>query len=93
MLLFAIIICSNFFSLHFSQDTYCITAYGYDKYIKHFLSIGRILGAAQIFITKTFNIPFDFMIIFSSIFGTLFLSTVMYSVTIINELEYLELYF
>lgn len=74
MLLFAIIICSNFFSLHFSQDTYCITAYGYDKYIKHFLSIGRILGAAQIFITKTFNIPFDFMIIFSSIFGTLFLT-------------------
>lgn len=74
MLLFAIIICSNFFSLHFSQDTYCITGYGYDKYIKHFLSIGRILGAAQIFIMKTFNIPFDFMIISSSIFGTLFLA-------------------
>lgn len=74
MLLFAIIICSNFFSLHFSQDTYCIIAYGYDKYIKPFLSIGRILGAAQIFIMKTFNIPFDFMIIFSSIFGTLFLT-------------------
>lgn len=74
MLLFAIIICSNFFSLHFSQDTYCITGYGYDKYIKHFLSIGRILGAAQIFIMKTFNIPFDFMIISGSIFGTLFLA-------------------
>lgn len=74
MLLFAIIICSNFFSLHFSQDTYCIIAYGYDKYIKHFLSIGRVLGTAQIFIMKTFNIPFDFMIIFSSIFGTLFLT-------------------
>lgn len=86
MLLFAIIICSNFFSIHFSQDTYCIIAgYGYDKYIKHFLSIGRILGAAQIFITKTFNIPFDLMIISSSIFGTLFLTLswfMLYSHTI-----------
>ena len=86
MLLFAVIICSNFFRMHFSQDTYCINVdYGYDRYIKHFLSIGRILGAVQMFITKKLNIPFETMIIASSISAAILLALswfILYSYTI-----------
>ncbi|MFQ9298176.1 MAG: glucosyltransferase domain-containing protein, partial [Clostridia bacterium] len=86
MLMFAVIICSNFFRMHFSQDTYCINVdYGYDRYIKHFLSIGRILGAVQMFITKKLNIPFENMVIGSSVSATILLTLswfMLYSYTI-----------
>ena len=86
MLMFAVIICSNFFRMHFSQDTYCINVdYGYDRYIKHFLSIGRILGAVQMFITKKLNIPFETMVIGSSVSATILLTLswfMLYSYTI-----------
>lgn len=86
MLMFAVIICSNFFRMHFSQDTYCINVdYGYDRYIKHFLSIGRILGAVQMFITKKLNIPFETMVIGSSVSATILLTLswfILYSYTI-----------
>lgn len=86
MLMFAVIICSNFFRMHFSQDTYCINVdYGYDRYIKHFLSIGRILGAVQMFITKKLNIPFETMVIGSSVLATILLTLswfILYSYTV-----------
>ena len=86
MLMFAVIICSNFFRMHFSQDTYCINVdYGYDRYIKHFLSIGRILGAVQMFITKKLNIPFETMVIGSSVSATILLTLswfILYSYTV-----------
>lgn len=86
MLMFAVIISSNFFRMHFSQDTYCINVdYGYDRYIKHFLSIGRILGAVQMFITKKLNIPFETMVIGSSVSATILLTLswfMLYSYTI-----------
>ena len=86
MLMFAVIICSNFFRMHFSQDTYCINVdYGYDRYIKHFLSIGRILGAVQRFITKKLNIPFETMVIGSSVSATILLTLswfILYSYTV-----------
>lgn len=31
MLIFTIIICSNFFKVHFAQDTYCVYVDGYDN--------------------------------------------------------------
>ena len=45
MLIFTIIICSNFFNMHFSQDTYSLYSSGWDAYIKHFLLSNRIFSA------------------------------------------------
>ena len=67
MLIFTIIICSNFFKVHFAQDTYCVYVDGYDNYIKHFLMLGRVFSALQIWLTKVLNIPFETMIILSSV--------------------------
>ncbi len=67
MLIFTIIICSNFFKVHFAQDTYCVYVDGYDNYIHHFLMLGRVFSALQIWLTKVLNIQFETMIILSSI--------------------------
>ena len=67
MLIFTIIICSNFFKVHFAQDTYCVYVDGYDNYIHHFLMLGRVFSALQIWLTKVLNIPFETMIVLSSV--------------------------
>lgn len=67
MLIFTIIICSNFFKVHFAQDTYCVYIDGYDNYIHHFLMLGRVFSALQIWLTKVLNIPFEAMIVLSSV--------------------------
>ena len=67
MLIFTIIICSNFFNMHFSQDTYSLYSSGWDAYIKHFLLSNRIFSALELWISKVFNISFEMTILISSI--------------------------
>lgn len=76
MLIFTIIICSNFFNMHFSQDTYSLYSSGWDAYIKHFLLSNRIFSALELWISKVFNISFEMTILISSI-----VSMIVFSLT------------
>ena len=65
MLMFTIIICSNFFKVHFAQDTYWVWL-DIGGYAIHFLTLGRIFAALQMWLTEVLNISFETMIVLSS---------------------------
>lgn len=58
MLIFAFIVCSNFFKEHYTNDSYYISAYGYDYYVRHFLLSNRMFSALFLLIFKWLDIPF-----------------------------------
>lgn len=58
MLIFAFIVCSNFLKEHYTNDSYYVSAYGYDYYAKHFLLSNRIFSALFLLIFKWLGIPF-----------------------------------
>lgn len=66
MLMFTIIICSNFFKVHFAQDTYWVWL-DIGGYAIHFLTLGRIFAALQMWLTEVLNISFETMIVLSSV--------------------------
>lgn len=75
MLVFTVIICSNFIHMHFSQDTYPMYAWGWDNYIKHFLLSNRIFSALQLLISKVLNISFNMTVKISSIISMVVFAT------------------
>lgn len=58
MLIFAFIVCSNFLKEHYTNDSYYISAYGYDYYVRHFLLSNRMFSALFLLIFKWLDIPF-----------------------------------
>lgn len=58
MLMFTFIICSNFLKVHYSNDSYYVSAYGYAYYARHFLLSNRIFSALFLLIFKWLDIPF-----------------------------------
>ena len=75
MLIFTIIICSNFIHMHFSQDTYPMYAGGWDNYIKHFLLSNRIFSALQLLVSKVLHISFNMTVKISSILSMIVFAT------------------
>lgn len=58
MLIFAFIVCSNFLKEHYTNDSYYVSAYGYDYYVRHFLLSNRMFSALFLLIFKWLDIPF-----------------------------------
>ncbi|MFR8145499.1 MAG: GtrA family protein [Clostridia bacterium] len=58
MIIFAFIVCSNFLKEHYTNDSYYISAYGYDYYVRHFLLSNRMFSALFLLIFKWLDIPF-----------------------------------
>lgn len=58
MLIFAFIVCSNFLKEHYTNDSYYVSAYGYDYYVRHFLLSNRMFRALFLLIFKWLDIPF-----------------------------------
>lgn len=58
MLIFAFIVCSNFLKEHYTNDSYYISDYGYDYYVRHFLLSNRMFSALFLLIFKWLDIPF-----------------------------------
>lgn len=58
MIVFSLIICSNFLRTHFALDTYCVYAHDTKVQITHFLVSNRIFSALIRWIYMVFNIPF-----------------------------------
>lgn len=58
MLIFAFIVCSNFLKEHYTNDSYYISAYGYDYYVRHFLLSNRMFSVLFLLIFKWLDIPF-----------------------------------
>ncbi len=58
MLIFAFIVCSNFLKEHYTNDSYYVSAYGYDYYARHFLLSNRMFSALFLLIFKWLDIPF-----------------------------------
>lgn len=58
MLIFAFIVCSNFLKEHYTNDSYYVSAYGYDYYVRLFLLSNRMFSALFLLIFKWLDIPF-----------------------------------
>mgnify|MGYP001859555931 CR=1 FL=1 len=78
MLIFTLIICSNFLKVHFAQDTYCVYYDGWNQYIKVFLTSSRIFSALLLGIAKIFHFSLETTIIISSILTILFFTMAWY---------------
>lgn len=74
MLIFTIIICSNFFNMHFSQDTYAVYSTGWGEYIKTFLFSNRIFSAIAFWIADLLNMSINIAVLISSILAIVFFS-------------------
>lgn len=58
MLLFTLIICSNFIKAHFALDTYCVYAHDSNVQISHFLVSNRIFSALARWLSLVLDISF-----------------------------------
>lgn len=56
MLIFSIIICTNFIKIHFAQDTYCLFSSGYYDYMLVFLRSARFFSALELLVSKALDI-------------------------------------
>lgn len=78
MLIFTLILCSNFLKVHFAQDTYCVYYDGWNQYIKVFLTSSRMFNALLLAIAKVCHFSLETTIIISSILTILFFSLAWY---------------
>lgn len=78
MLIFTLIICSNFLNVHFAQDTYCVYYDGWNRYIKTFLNSSRLFSALLLAIAKVCHFSLETTIIICSILTILFFSMAWY---------------
>lgn len=74
MLLFSIILCTNFLKIHFAQDTYCLYASGYKDYMLHFLRSARFFSALELLVSRILDITLLTNLRIISIMGILFIA-------------------
>ena len=69
-----VVLLSNFLSIHYAQDTYCVFNSGYRKYARHFMTIGRPIGAVIMGAFGLLDIPIKGYLFFNSLFSIITLS-------------------
>ena len=74
MLIFSIILCTNFLKIHFAQDTYCLYASGYYDYMLHFLRSARFFSALELLVSRILDITLLTNLRIISIMGILFIT-------------------
>ena len=74
VLVVLIVILSNFLRIHYAQDTYCVFDSGYRIYARHFMYLGRPVGASVMAVFGLLNIPIKGYLLFNSLLSVLALS-------------------
>ena len=75
MIIFTIVICTNFIKPHFALDTYCVYSYDSQELISHFLVSNRIFSALARWIFDILKTPFYINMEILTIIGILCLTT------------------
>lgn len=75
MIIFTIVICTNFIKPHFALDTYCVYSYDSQELISHFLVSNRIFSALARWIFDILKTPFYINMEILTIIGILCLAT------------------
>ena len=74
MVIFSLIICTNFLKPHFALDTYCVYAHDTNVQIEHFLVSNRIFSAFAVWLSKALNISFFTYMKLLNLAGVVFLA-------------------
>ena len=84
ILIFSIIICSQFLQMHYASDTYNIIYHGYLEYPNlYFLKDARIFSTLSLYIADFFNLQISIFVIMMDFIGIIFQCTsvlVVYSI-------------
>lgn len=75
MLIFSLIICTNFLKVHFALDTYCVYAHDANVQITHFLVSNRLFSAFARWLSMALDISFFTYMKLLALAGVIFLVT------------------